>query len=153
MITNTTILRPMKTLRQSLQIFIFILVSSFAHAQIQEAHDTLASNTTWSDTIHVTADIFVPDNVTLTVEPGTFVEFQGHYLIRVFGVMLAEGLPGDSITFTMNDTTGFFNKDIPDGGWNGILFNNALVDGANGAMSDNDSSLLLQDYCNRYSRS
>jgi len=131
-----------KLLLISTLIIIFGLSASFIRAQVNEAHDTLATSTTWSDTVHVTADIFVPDNVTLTIQPGTYVEFQGHYKINVFGVMLAEGQPGDSITFTYHDTTGFYNTDIADGGWNGILFNNALVDGANGAMSDNDSSIL-----------
>ncbi|KKL06054.1 hypothetical protein LCGC14_2599870, partial [marine sediment metagenome] len=96
-------------------------------------------------TIHVTNDIFIPDNVTLTVLPGTYIEFQGHFRIKVFGVLLAEGLPADSITFTINDTTGFHDIDTVTGGWNGIQFNNALAEGANGAMNNNDSSII--SYC------
>ena len=35
---------------------------------------------------------------------------------------MAIGTETDTITFTINDTTGFSNLNIPDGGWHGIRF-------------------------------
>lgn len=135
----------MKTHLPIIHLIIFQFVFILSNGQIHEFQDTLESNETWYDTIHVTNDIFIPDSVTLKVLPGTYIEFQGHYRIKVFGVLLAEGLPADSIRFTINDTTGFHNIDTVGGGWNGIQFNNALEGGARGAMNDNDSSVI--SYC------
>ncbi|MCP4708097.1 MAG: T9SS type A sorting domain-containing protein, partial [Planctomycetes bacterium] len=80
-----------------------------------------------ADTIRVVADITIPLEQTLTILPGIHVEFQNHYLFRVPGQLLAIGTESDSITFTVNDTTGFSNPDIPDGGWQGIRFNQAVT--------------------------
>ncbi|MCK4662323.1 MAG: cadherin domain-containing protein [Bacteroidales bacterium] len=83
----------------------------------------ISSNTTWdADTVKISCDITIDDTYTLTIVPGTYVEFQGHYKIIVNGRILAEGTPTDSIIFTMNDTTGFADTSIVDGGWAGIWF-------------------------------
>ena len=103
------------------------------------------ADTTWSaDTICVACDIVVQDSATLTIDPGTVVEFMGPYKIDVRGNLMAEGLPNDSIIFTISDTTGFHNYNSKSGGWMGIRFDNGPL-GALGEMSDNDSSLI--DYC------
>ncbi|MFC2111986.1 choice-of-anchor Q domain-containing protein [Bacteroidota bacterium] len=108
-----------------------------------EVSDTIWSNTTWDvDTVRVTGDIFIADEVILTIEPGTRVEFQGHYGIKVFGVLLAEGLPGDSIIFTIYDTTGYAGPEQDSGAWAGILFDDAYSSGAADQMEDNDSSII-----------
>ena len=105
----------------------------------------ISSDTTWSaDTVRVTGDITVDDTVTLTISPGTMVEFQGHYKLDVRGVLLAIGAPEDSITFTIHDNTNFSNMSTGEGGWNGILFDNSSS-GANGTMNDNDTSRIM--YC------
>jgi hypothetical protein len=76
-------------------------------------------NVAWFDSVHVNGDVTVPRNRTLTVEPGTRVEFypgdtqaggQDHnrselilvsgWLTWAGGKLVAEGAPNDSILFT-----------------------------------------------------
>jgi predicted outer membrane repeat protein len=70
----------------------------------------------------ITGGITIPDDSTLTIEPGVLVEFQGYYWLNVQGRLLAEGTQSDTIVFTVNDTSGFHNPDTSHGGWNGIQF-------------------------------
>jgi predicted outer membrane repeat protein len=54
----------------------------------------ISSNTTWQtvdDTVKVDGDITVNSGVTLTIEPGVTVQFQGDYLFTVDGILLSEG--------------------------------------------------------------
>ncbi|KPK80727.1 MAG: hypothetical protein AMS27_16255 [Bacteroides sp. SM23_62_1] len=101
----------------------------------------IIGDTTWSDTTKILGDLIVADGTTLTIDPGTYVEFQGHYTLKVQGTLLAVGTETENIIFTINDTTGFSNRDTTLGGWNSIMFNNT-ASGANGAMSDNDTSRM-----------
>ena len=88
-----------------------------------DASGLITGNTTWTnDTIKVTGDILVPDSVTLTVNPGVRVEFQGHYTLQVWGTLLAVGTESEKITFTIHDTIGFSDIDTTLGGWNRIWF-------------------------------
>jgi len=97
-----------------------------------------------ADTILVTGDIIIPDGVTLTISPGALVLFDGHFKIDVKGTLLAVGSMTDTIFFRVKDTDGFSNFESADGSWDGIYFDNGPT-GANGAMNDNDSSLII--YC------
>jgi hypothetical protein len=66
-----------------------------------EVSGTIAANTTWSaDTIAVTAEVQVETSAVLTIAPGTYVEFQGHYKLIVRGGLIAAGAANDTITFT-----------------------------------------------------
>jgi hypothetical protein len=76
----------------------------------------------------INGDIVIPDDSTLTVNPGVQVVFEGYYKFMVQGRLLAVGTAEDSITFTASDTTA---------GWNGLRFNYT--------PSDNDSSMIV--YC------
>ncbi|KPK81240.1 MAG: hypothetical protein AMS27_15635 [Bacteroides sp. SM23_62_1] len=107
--------------------------------------DTIAVNTMWiADTVRVTGDIVIKDNVTLNIAPGTFIGFQGYYGIAVIGTIIARGSEEYPIIFTVSDTTGC-SSTVPDSGvWKGIVFDNSQY-GANGIMNDNDSSILK--YC------
>lgn len=63
----------------------------------------LPSNTVWvasNSPYVVTANITVPDNVTLTVSAGVVVKFQQYTGITVNGTIQAQGAPGDSVVFT-----------------------------------------------------
>ena len=112
------------------------------NADTIERGDTIRTNDTWSaDTLLVTDNIVIMDDVTVNIAPGTNIVFEGHYHIVVLGTVLALGTDEDSITFTFIDTTGLGIRDIPDGGWEGIIFNNsAVAGGADGAMNNNDTS-------------
>ena len=125
----------------------FILVAVFLYQQNSfsqdyiEVSDTIWSDVTWSaDTVKVMGDIHVVDDVTLTIKPGTYVEFQGPYLLDIQGTLIARGAPGDSIIFTAKDTSYFSNRDSLNAGWKGIQFDNSSLN--NYSMNDNDTSVI-----------
>ena len=130
------------------KITIFIIAGLLSmiglYASNIEVSGTISTNTTWTgvDTVKVTGNIYINDGISLTIDPGIIVEFQGHYKLDVDGRLLAEGTATDSITFTTNDTTGFHN--FTHTGWNGIIFNTT--------PATNDSSIF--SYCRiQYSKS
>ena len=67
------------------------------------------------DTIRIIDHVNIDRGVTLTIAPGTFVEFQDYYIFNVFGTLIAEGTETDSIIFTAAD---------PASGWEGFWFRN-----------------------------
>jgi len=77
---------------------------------------------------HIDGEITIPNDSTLTVEPGVDVVFMGHYKFNIQGRILAIGTPTDSIRFTVED------QGV---GWHGVRFINT--------PSANDTSKLL--YC------
>ncbi|MBL7113327.1 MAG: right-handed parallel beta-helix repeat-containing protein [Bacteroidales bacterium] len=112
------------------------------HVPVMYFHDTIKADTTWiADTVRVDGDITVNDDVTLTILPGTYVEFQVPFKIQVNGTLIARGNQDKMITFTVADTIGFHDPSISDGGWGGITFDNSY-DGMNNDMADNDSSVF-----------
>ena len=66
------------------------------------------------------------------------IEFEGHYALNVQGRLLAVGTEINRITFTISDTTGFYNPDTTLGGWYGIRFIDTPM--------QNDTSRI--QYCN-----
>ena len=89
----------------------------------------ITSDETWSaDTVRVTGELTVAGGRTLTINPGTRVECQGHYGLNVQGRILAVGTETDSIVFTAADTVT---------GWKGIRFDSTA--------ETNDTSSLV--YC------
>lgn len=61
----------------------------------------------------IEGEINIPLDMTLTIEPGVTISFNGHYKFIIYGCLLAEGAPGDSITFTTDDQ---------ETGWHGLRF-------------------------------
>ncbi len=125
-------------------VIVCLLISGHSSGQNIFVSGDIATDTTWmADTVKVTGDITVQDDVTLTILPGTVIEFQDYYRISVLGTLKAVGSTGDSILFTSADTAGFYRDSIPDGGWSGVIFNNSSnYGGGGGSMDDNDSSRL-----------
>lgn len=76
----------------------------------------------------IQGSIMIPNDSTLTIEPGSTVNFQGTYKLYVQGRLLAIGTITDTITFTATNTTN---------GWRGIRFDNT--------PTTNDTSKLI--YC------
>jgi predicted outer membrane repeat protein len=74
------------------------------------------------DTVFVTDNLKILNGQVLIIPPGTFVQFQGYYRMKVEGQVLALGMVNDSIVFTINDTTGFYSFETGDGGWRGLWF-------------------------------
>jgi hypothetical protein len=58
----------------------------------------------------------------LLIDPGVEVIFQGYYQIEVAGAMHAVGTSTNPVYFHAQDTTGWSNSTLTDGGWNGINF-------------------------------
>jgi predicted outer membrane repeat protein len=90
-----------------------------------------------TDTVLVVGNITVPNTSTLNIEPGVLVLFDGHYIIKVEGNVMANGLDNDSISFKVADTSGFSNLQSNEGAWNGLWFEHL--------SPVNDSSLF--EYC------
>jgi len=76
----------------------------------------------------INGDITIPNDSTLTIQPGVEVVFMGHYKFNVQGRLLAVGTQKDSIRFTAEDTQT---------GWHGIRFV--------GTANTNDTSKIV--YC------
>jgi hypothetical protein len=103
-----------------MKMFFWILTSMPAlvmpHAASFSAGGHITADATWStDTVLVTDSIWVDTGVTLTITPGTQVNFQGSYQFKVMGRLLAMGTQQDSIVFTAKDTTANYT-----GVWSGI---------------------------------
>lgn len=80
---------------------------------------------TWDvDTVHVVGDLQVREVETLEIFPGTMVLFHGEYYFEVQGSLRVVGTPDSPILFTVNDTTGFHNDTLPNGGWKQIRIEN-----------------------------
>lgn len=92
---------------------------------------SIASDTTWdADRVEVLADVFVEDGVTLTIAPGTRVEFADYFRLQVRGTLLARGRADRRITFTTDEPEHFAPDASTSGCWNGIRFDAKLAHNA-----------------------
>ncbi|MFC2130567.1 right-handed parallel beta-helix repeat-containing protein [Bacteroidota bacterium] len=97
----------------------------------------ITNDTCWVDSVYIVGDVFIPDSITLCIEPGTHIVITGNYKIDVKGRLLAIGERDKIITFTVYDTTGISDLSSNNGGWLGIRFKNI--------NEFNDSSKII--YC------
>lgn len=73
-----------------------------------EVSGTISEDTTWTLTgspYVVTGDVTVNPDITLLIEPGVEVRFDGNYAINVQGTLDAEGTEAQPIRFTSNQPT------------------------------------------------
>ena len=93
-------------------------------------------NTTWMlDTVFITCNTEIADNVTLSIKPGTHVLFEKNTGLEIVGNLLAIGNQQDSIHFsTVSDNIN----------WNGISIKNGFFAYYHSPdiMNDNDSTIL-----------
>ncbi len=83
-----------------LLVSLFLLNVVFTSAQTTIPPGLISGTWTKSSSPYkVTGDVTVPKDSTLTIEPGTVIEFQDNYGIKVDGILKAEGKLGDSIVF------------------------------------------------------
>lgn len=75
-----------------------------------------------ADTILVEGDLIVPSLGKLVISPGTIVLFQSYFRFDIKGSISANGIAGDTIIFTICDTSNFNNQTHGRGGWSGIRF-------------------------------
>ncbi|HLF14563.1 MAG TPA: right-handed parallel beta-helix repeat-containing protein [Bacteroidota bacterium] len=105
------------------RLVLFFLLTITVHSNTQTIIPPGNVSGTWTlsgSPYQVTGDVTIPNDSTLTIEPGALVEFQGWYALNVQGRFLAAGTHTDTIKFTVNDTTGFYDPDTTLGGWYGI---------------------------------
>ena len=91
------------------------------------------SNTTWIDEYQyvIYGNVNISDGYSLMLEPGIIMKFDGYYEFNVYGTLLAEGTPGDTIYFTSykDDSVGGDTNDDADntlpspGNWENIYLN------------------------------
>ena len=74
--------------------------------------------------IHVTGNVFIPNEVILEFSPGAVISFNGFYSIDVQGSILAEGNEVERIIFTASDSHLFSCTEDLAGSWNGFKFIN-----------------------------
>ncbi|MBI5710892.1 MAG: hypothetical protein HZC42_11400 [Candidatus Eisenbacteria bacterium] len=121
------------------------LTVSAAHAlTVVQITTNVSSNTTWGPTGTVVGDVFwvrnsisINSGVTLTVQPGVVVKFDGGRQLVVSGTLRAVGTAADTIVFTSikddnnrgGDTNGDGNATQPaNSDWYGINFPDASPD-------------------------
>ena len=84
-------------IRKYILLVVILLTTNLSFATIEKG-GMISTDETWSeDTIKITANIYIPNGVTIDINPGVYVEFQGHYSISVDGTILAQGSVSDSI--------------------------------------------------------
>lgn len=78
-----------------LLVSLFFLNVVFTSAQTTIPPGLISGTWTKSSSPYkVTGDVTVPKDSTLTIEPGTVIEFQDNYGIKVDGILKAEGKLG-----------------------------------------------------------
>jgi parallel beta-helix repeat protein len=112
-----------------LTIAAILIFYSFPSAQTTVPAGSVSGTWTLAGSPYlVQGAIMIPNEATLTIEPGVTVNFQGSYKLFVQGRLLAIGTAADTITFTTDNTSV---------GWLGVHFENTPV--------TNDSSKFF--YC------
>jgi len=102
---------------------LFCVASSFASTGITDT--VISGHWTTAGSPYVVYNSFtIPFDSTLVIDPGVQVLFQGHYKIDVYGTINAAGTAAAPISFTMQDTTGWYLDPATssNGGWAGINF-------------------------------
>lgn len=120
----------MKTLtylieKKTMPLFFLALLCWFPMQQLSSTNivlqGTIANDSIVdADTINVTDNVIINNGASLTINAGTLINLTGFFGFVVNGKLLANGLPGDSIVFQINDTTNFANISTTAGGWKGI---------------------------------
>jgi PKD repeat protein len=76
------------------------------------------------DTMKILGDIYIPQDSTLVIAPGTNVYFTGNYKFNVYGTLLAEGTEENKIFFFSDSLGETNNYPFYNGQWGGINFLN-----------------------------
>ncbi|WP_075591304.1 T9SS type A sorting domain-containing protein [Labilibacter marinus] len=121
----------MKILKKFL-ISLIALIALSLNAQTNVS-GVISTNSTWqkvNSPYIVVGNVMVQTNITLTIEPGVEIKFDGNYLIQVNGKLIAQGTSSNLISFKSNKTN------ATPGSWGSIYF------------SDGSSTESSIDYCN-----
>jgi len=122
-------------------LLLFSIIAAFS-LSATNVSGPITSNTLWtiaSSPYVVTGNILVMEGVTLTIEPGVEVRFDGSKALQVNGTLVARGTATDSIRFTSNTTQ-------TPGAWGNIYFPNSSAD----VVFDDTGNYLggcIMEYC------
>lgn len=152
MITNKQISRNkhgVKYLWISRLIQIIVLAGIMAISFGTANARTLIGDETWSGLESLTENVIVPSGITLTIDPGTIVEFSAGAGIELLidGTLIANGILGNEITFTSNSGTPL------KGDWTWIRFSStgggsimySRIEYANTGVMSSNTSLTLSN--------
>jgi hypothetical protein len=93
-----------------------------------EVSGPIDEDTTWDvDTVRVVGDVLIEDGVTLSIDQGVQVAFDGHHGLFVQGTLLAIGTADNPIQMTSSDPAAFAIDSTTAGSWFGIRFNNTCT--------------------------
>ncbi|MHA1954713.1 MAG: right-handed parallel beta-helix repeat-containing protein [Candidatus Heimdallarchaeaceae archaeon] len=133
---------------------VLIILLRIPDNQVIFVEGPLTEDTSWSGLVHVSGSVFIPINVTLTILPGTTVEFEHyrgykeHAIVGfniVGGTVIAIGTPENQIWFTSDA------EDPLNGDWAGIscslsndtIFKYAIVEYSNIGIEQIKSSIEI----------
>ena len=123
---------------------ITLIEGSTAHVSGEVSGTFVSTNLYFVD-----GELTVPEGDTLIIEPGTKLKFNGNYNLTVYGLLLAEGAPGDTILFTSNQPVpmeGDWGKIILSGAPNSKITYAKMLFGT-GGVSGNSSSGVEISHC------
>lgn len=90
----------------------------------------VSSDLSWSaDTVYITGNVVISNDATLTIAAGCKVIMAGFYKWNVNGAIQAYGTAAEPVYFTSNDTLDFWDFELGNAGWKGMVFE--YVDAAN----------------------
>ncbi|MFH0922351.1 MAG: right-handed parallel beta-helix repeat-containing protein [Fibrobacterota bacterium] len=101
------------------RLFIALLLLACVALALNVKGGRLAQNTTWTpadNPVILTGNVEVPDSLTLRIEAGTLVKFDGYFHILVHGTFQALGEAGREIEFSSN------RENPGTDSWEGLIF-------------------------------
>jgi hypothetical protein len=97
-------------------------ISRPLYSQTVAVSGNIDSNTNWdADTVQIIGDVSVSQGITLLISPGTYIEAEGYFKIDVYGQIKANGSQVNPITFSVRDSSNFWEDTLStQGGWGGV---------------------------------
>ncbi len=99
----------------------------------------------WSGYYTVTGNITLPENTSLTIEPGTKIRFNGQYWLKVYGLLEVQGTEEEPVVFTSMPANQVYAR----GQWEGIWFYDAASDQSfiDNALIEYSRQAIWASYC------
>jgi hypothetical protein len=107
-----------------LLLFTLLFISTQSAAAYTNS-GTIPIDETWSGLVEIVADVTVPANVILHIDPGTTIKFADNTGLYIYGKLEATGTAQAPITFTSASAS------PTRGVWPGIRFNDSALDAGN----------------------
>jgi hypothetical protein len=116
---------------------------NYVFATHLEIDEVISCDTTWTkegSPYIITANLLIPNGITLTIEPGVTVKFESGKAMQIDGELVARGTEAEPIVFTSNQPS------PSPGDWRSILFTDSSVDATCDEMGNYLSGCIMQ-YC------